>query len=81
MGRRPSRLRDDESDLKSVWGTVNNGTITVISSDHAPSVCDSALWKRKSVVEAQTTNLVPTFAQIPKGLPGIEPDCQSCSLL
>lgn len=65
-------LRHSESDLQSVWDSVNNGTITVISSDHAPSLYHSPAGKRKPVVEAQMTNSVPTFAQIPNGLPGME---------
>ncbi|KIW32649.1 uncharacterized protein PV07_04179 [Cladophialophora immunda] len=65
-------LRHAEADLQSVWDSVNNGTITVISSDHAPSQYHSPQGKRKPLVEAQKTNSTPTFAQIPNGLPGIE---------
>lgn len=65
-------LRHSESDLQSVWDSVNNGTITVISSDHAPSLYKSPGGKRKPVVDAQASSSVPTFAQIPNGLPGIE---------
>jgi dihydropyrimidinase len=48
-------LRHSEADLQAVWDGVHNGTITVISSDHAPSRYNSALGKRKPVVEAQKT--------------------------
>ncbi|KIY00766.1 uncharacterized protein Z520_03431 [Fonsecaea multimorphosa CBS 102226] len=65
-------LRHADSDLQSVWDSVNNGTITVISSDHAPTLYDDQQGKRKPLVEAQKTNSTPTFAQIPNGLPGIE---------
>lgn len=46
-------LRHSEADLQAVWDGVHNGTITVISSDHAPSRYNSSLGKRKPVVEAQ----------------------------
>ncbi|KAI1615642.1 hypothetical protein EDD37DRAFT_497300 [Exophiala viscosa] len=65
-------LRHSDSDLQSVWDAVNNGTITVISSDHAPTLYNSPGGKRKPVVDAQASSSVPTFAQIPNGLPGIE---------
>ncbi|KIX09337.1 dihydropyrimidinase [Rhinocladiella mackenziei CBS 650.93] len=65
-------LRHSESDLQSVWDSVNNGTITVISSDHAPTLYNSPAGKRKPLADAQVTNSVPTFAQIPNGLPGLE---------
>ncbi|EXJ91955.1 dihydropyrimidinase [Capronia epimyces CBS 606.96] len=65
-------LRHSEDDLQSVWDSVNNGTITVISSDHAPSLYNSAGGKRKPLVDAKATNSVPTFVQIPNGLPGVE---------
>lgn len=80
-------LRHSDGDLQAVWDGVHNGTITVISSDHAPSRYKSALGKRKPVVEAQkaaaaaatastspldTVAPSPNFAQIPNGLPGLE---------
>ncbi|OAP60140.1 hypothetical protein AYL99_05142 [Fonsecaea erecta] len=65
-------LRHAESDLQSVWDSVNNGTINVISSDHAPTLYHDPQGKRKPLVEAQKTNSTPTFSQIPNGLPGIE---------
>ncbi|KIW85116.1 dihydropyrimidinase [Fonsecaea pedrosoi CBS 271.37] len=65
-------LRHADSDLQSVWDSVNNGTITVISSDHAPSQYHHPAGKRKPLIEAQKTNSTPAFAQIPNGLPGIE---------
>ena len=65
-------LRHSESDLQSVWDSIANNTITVISSDHAPTRYDDPGGKRKPVVEAQSTGGTPTFAQIPNGLPGLE---------
>ena len=65
-------LRHDDSDLQSVWDAINNGTITVVSSDHAPTRYDGPDGKRKPVVQAQSSGKTPTFAQIPNGLPGLE---------
>ena len=65
-------LRHSPADLQAVWDSINNNTITVVSSDHAPSRYDDAAGKRKPVIEAERTGSIPTFAQIPNGLPGIE---------
>jgi len=65
-------LRHDERDLQGVWDSINNGTVTVISSDHAASLYNDLGGKRKPLVDAQANNSVPTFAQVPNGLPGLE---------
>ncbi len=65
-------LRHAESDPQSVWDAINNGTITVVSSDHAPTRYDDPGGKRKPVVDTQSSEKTPTFAQIPNGLPGLE---------
>ncbi|KAK7902245.1 hypothetical protein LTR67_001889 [Exophiala xenobiotica] len=65
-------LRHSEADLQCVWDAVNNGTITVISSDHAATLYNSPGGKRKPLIDAAASNTVPTFAQIPNGLPGLE---------
>ena len=44
----------------------------MISSDHAPSQYNNPLGKRKPLVEAETKGTVPSFANTPNGLPGIE---------
>jgi dihydropyrimidinase len=67
-------LRHSDDDLQGVWDAVSNGTVNVISSDHAPSLYDHRLGKRKPIIDAQATgvNATPTFKDIPNGLPGIE---------
>ncbi|OCT45798.1 Dihydropyrimidinase [Cladophialophora carrionii] len=67
-------LRHDDKDLQSVWDAVTNGTITVISSDHAPSQYHNPLGKKKPVHEYESgkTTIPPSFANTPNGLPGIE---------
>jgi dihydropyrimidinase len=65
-------LRHKQSDLQSIWDAVHNNTITVISSDHAPSKYDDAQGKRKPLVQAKESGETPLFSQIPNGLPGLE---------
>lgn len=67
-------LRHDEGDLQSVWDAINNGTITVVSSDHAPTCYADVTGKRKPVEVAKQKGdgSKPTFAATPNGLPGIE---------
>ena len=67
-------LRHSESDLQSVWDSIANGTITVISSDHAPSRYAHPMGKRKPITEYASgkTTVKPSFANTPNGLPGIE---------
>lgn len=61
-------LRHSRTDLEALWQSINNGTINVISSDHAPSKYNHPQGKRKPFTISDT----PTFTQIPNGLPGIE---------
>ena len=53
-------LRHSPADLESVWQAINNNTITVISSDHAPSSYAHDLGKRKPIVEANANGSIPT---------------------
>ncbi|KAK5058525.1 hypothetical protein LTR84_010788 [Exophiala bonariae] len=65
-------LRHSDADLQAVWDGVHNGTITVISSDHAPSRYNSALGKKKPVVEAQRAAAAAGIAAtIGSDLPGV----------
>lgn len=60
-------LRSTQKDLEAVWKHLINGTITVFSSDHAPSKYDHPLGKKKGLV-----NGIPHYIDVPNGLPGIE---------
>lgn len=60
-------LRPTKKDLDGVWKHLINGTITVFSSDHAPSKYDHPLGKKKGLVDG-----IPHFESTPNGLPGIE---------
>jgi dihydropyrimidinase len=65
-------LRHTQADLQSIWDAIHNNTITVISSDHAPSKYDDEQGKRKPLVQAKESGGAPVFSQIPNGLPGLE---------
>lgn len=72
-------LRHADSDLQGVWDAVTNGTVNVISSDHAPSLYNHPQGKMKPLLTniSDPASLVspfspPSFASIPNGLPGLE---------
>jgi dihydropyrimidinase len=68
-------LRHSDADLQAVWDALNNGTITVVSSDHAPTRYDDLVSGKQKAVEAarlKGDGSKPTFAATPNGLPGIE---------
>lgn len=60
-------LRSDQKELEGVWQAISNGTVTVFSSDHAPSRYDHPEGKKKGLI-----NGLPHYKQIPNGLPGVE---------
>jgi dihydropyrimidinase len=59
-------LRESKSDLDAVWKGVRNGTVTTISSDHAPGRYDHPMGKKKGKVGGLD------FTKTPNGLPGLE---------
>jgi dihydropyrimidinase len=65
-------LRHSEDDLQHVWNEVSNGTVNVISSDHAATKYEHADGKQKPVRQAEVSGGTPIFNQIPNGLPGLE---------
>ena len=66
-------LRHSQDDLQCVWDAVNNGTVNVISSDHAASKYGHEEGKQKPLRTAESVGgTTPTFSQIPNGLPGLE---------
>lgn len=60
-------LRQDQKELDGVWKKIQNGTVTVFSSDHAPSKYDHPQGKKLGLI-----NGLPHYKQVPNGLPGIE---------
>lgn len=60
-------LRATDADLAAAWQAVQNGTVTIVLSDHAPSDYHAADGKQRGNVGG-----VPDYKQIPNGLPGVE---------
>ncbi|KKY15888.1 putative amidohydrolase 1 [Phaeomoniella chlamydospora] len=65
-------LRHSPTDLTSLWKSLNNNTINVVSSDHAPSTFNHPDGKLKPLTLSSTSSSPPTFTMIPNGLPGLE---------
>lgn len=61
-------LRHDRRDLEQLWAELANGTYTVVSSDHAPSLYDHPNGKKSGI----TADGKVDFRVVPNGLPGIE---------
>ena len=61
-------LRHDPNDLTAIWDGIANGTLSVLSSDHAPTKFDTPMGKKAGLVGGK----FPMFSKIPNGLPGIE---------
>lgn len=60
-------LRDTADDLNGVWQAIQNGTVTIMSSDHAPSNFDDPKGKKLGLIDGK-----PDYKKVPNGLPGIE---------
>lgn len=60
----------NKSDQDAIWNGLDNGTFTVLSSDHCPfKFNDTASGKKSCITEEHP---VGRFRYIPNGLPGIE---------
>lgn len=60
-------LRDTSSELEGVWETLRNGTVTILSSDHAPSFYDDPKGKKLGLIDGKAD-----YKKIPNGLSGVE---------
>jgi dihydropyrimidinase len=60
-------LRHDDEDLEAMWQALDNGTFTVVSSDHCPDFFDHPCGKKAGIVDGK-----PRFTKIPNGMPGVE---------
>lgn len=61
-------LRSHARDQESAWLALANGTVTILSSDHAPTNFESPLGKRAAFQNGHHGE----FRNIPNGLPGVE---------
>ena len=62
--------REGKEDHEGIWLGLQNGTFTVLSSDHCPFVYEDAELGKKSVISAEFP--LGRFRYIPNGCPGIE---------
>ncbi|QPG75296.1 hypothetical protein FOA43_002647 [Brettanomyces nanus] len=61
-------IRDSQDELQGIWQAVENGTVTIYSSDHSPCNYDDRKGKKKGLKTDGTMD----FAVVPNGLPGVE---------
>lgn len=64
-------LRENPEDRERVWDYTVNGTVTVLSSDHAPTNFYDANGKQLGLAKAPGKP-EGDFRFIPNGLPGVE---------
>ncbi len=62
--------REGEQDHEAIWQGLQNGTFTVLSSDHCPFIYDDNQTGKKSVISEEFPN--GHFKYIPNGCPGVE---------
>ena len=62
--------RDDEKDHEGIWQAIEDGTFTIISSDHCPFIYDNDQTGKKTSITAEYPN--GHFKYIPNGCPGVE---------
>jgi len=65
-------LRDSSKELEGVWQALINGTVTIFSSDHAPSVYNDPLGKKLGLIETANGETKPDYKKIPNGLSGVD---------
>ncbi|PMD24853.1 D-hydantoinase [Hyaloscypha hepaticicola] len=62
--------REGEQDHEGIWRGLEDGTFTVLSSDHCPFLYDNTEIGKKSVISSEYPN--GHFKYIPNGCPGVE---------
>lgn len=62
--------REGSSDHEAIWKGLEDGTFTVLSSDHCPFLFDDAETGKKSCITEEFP--IGHFKYVPNGLPGIE---------
>jgi dihydropyrimidinase len=62
--------RDSAADHDAIWTGLQNGTFTVLSSDHCPFMYEDTEKGKKSIISAEFPE--GKFSGIPNGCPGIE---------
>ncbi|RDW67825.1 D-hydantoinase-2 [Coleophoma cylindrospora] len=62
--------REGEQDHEGIWQGLENGTFTVLSSDHCPFLYDNTEIGKKACIDDEYPN--GHFKYIPNGCPGLE---------
>ncbi|KAL4867812.1 hypothetical protein BDV12DRAFT_186369 [Aspergillus spectabilis] len=62
--------RDGPQDLEGIWRGLQNGTFTILSSDHCPFEYNNAVSGKKAAIEPDAP--LGRFKYIPNGCPGVE---------
>jgi dihydropyrimidinase len=62
--------REGEEDHEAIWQGLENGTFTVLNSDHCPFIYEDNQSGKKSVISDEFPN--GHFKYIPNGCPGVE---------
>ncbi|KAG9238327.1 hypothetical protein BJ875DRAFT_502095 [Amylocarpus encephaloides] len=62
--------REGSQDHEAIWAGLEDGTFTVLSSDHCPFLFEDTETGKKSVISPEFPN--GHFKYIPNGLPGVE---------
>ncbi|KAN0122554.1 D-hydantoinase [Hyaloscypha variabilis] len=62
--------REGEQDHEGIWTGLEDGTFTILSSDHCPFLYDNTETGKKSVISSEYPN--GHFKYIPNGCPGVE---------
>lgn len=62
--------REGAEDHEGIWKGLEDGTFTVLSSDHCPFIYDNPDYGKKAALSAQYPN--GHFKYIPNGCPGVE---------
>ena len=65
----PLRKDDNGQTLEKMWRGLNDGTLTIVSSDHAPTHFEGAKGKQIALSPSAEHG---NFKLIPNGLPGVE---------
>jgi dihydropyrimidinase len=62
--------REGSKDHEAIWTGLENGTFTVLSSDHCPFLYDDTNIGKKACIDKEYPN--GRFKYIPNGCPGVE---------
>lgn len=62
--------RDSSLDHEGIWSGLQNGTFTILSSDHCPFLYDDSQTGKKTCITPELPN--GHFKYIPNGIPGVE---------